>query len=148
MNKTFRDFIISYFIFLIIYEFFMSQLGFGVVMASIPNLNNFFPPTSTQYSYAYSLLGGSWSWQIIPYGPTIDFDMIHQFFSLIIEGFLYIFDFFGFIADSIYFLLSLFANSFSILIYPLNYLIGAITIGVLAISFMTSAQVLSSKIGG
>ena len=148
MNKTFRDIIIPYFIFLILYEFFISQLGFGTIMSSVPNLNNFFPTFSLQYSNAYNLLGGTWAWQLFPYGPTINLDFIHQTLAYIISMFFYIVDFFSFVADSIYFLLSLFLISFYILIYPLNYLVGALTIGVLSISFMTSIQIVSSKIGG
>lgn len=140
MNKTFRDFIVGYFIFLIFYEFFIQQLGFsGFYVPSAPNFSQIFPSQFQNYQTAYNDLGGTW---------VYPFQSLHLFLAWILSFILYIPEFVYFIGSSISFVLSLFIMSFAILIYPLDYFFGILTAGILAISFVTSFQFVSSKIGG
>jgi hypothetical protein len=140
MQKVFREFIIAYFVFLILYEFFVQQIGYaGFNIPTAPNFSQIFPSAYQNYITAYNDLGGTW----IP-----PLNSIHDFLAWILSYLLYIPEMVYFIGSSISYLISLFTMPFYILIYPLNYLIGILTTGVLIISFITSFQFVSSKIGG
>lgn len=142
MKTDFRSLSLGFMVLVILYTFFLTQMGYSSFTYNFSFMFNYFNPVYT-YHFIYNSLS-IFSWNFL--GFNIDYIQIA--FSYILTPFVYIVSIFIGIGDFIYLLITAISIPFTIFPTPIYDLFTGIVTLFFVISFITSIQVVSTSLKG
>jgi hypothetical protein len=142
MKTDFRSLSLGFMVFVTIYTFFLTQMGYSSVGYNFAIMFNYFNPTYV-YHTIYNTLS-IFSWNFLGY--NIDYFQI--IFSYILTPPVYIVSLFIGIGGLIYLLITTISIPFTIFPTPIYDLFTGIVTLFFVISFITSIQVVSTSLKG